>query len=65
MLVVIDDSLRTVDPPVEVIFSEIERRYKEVFGEDITITVKEVKEIKKTDDEMISPVVISRVNQEK
>ena len=61
VLVVIDEALRDEDPVAEVIFRKIEQRYGEVFGEDMTVTVKEVKEIKK-DDEMISPVVISRVN---
>jgi len=62
---VIDESLRDVGPSVDVICSEIEHRYRDVWGEGITITVKEVKEIQKKNDELISPVVISLVNQEK
>ena len=65
VLVVIDESLRDVGPSVDVICSEIEHRYRDVWGEGITITVKEVKEIQKKNDELISPVVISLVNQEK
>jgi phenylacetate-coenzyme A ligase PaaK-like adenylate-forming protein len=65
ILVVIDESLRGVGPPVEVIFREIERRYREAWGETVTVTVKEVNKIKRTGDEIISPVVISHVNQNK
>jgi phenylacetate-coenzyme A ligase PaaK-like adenylate-forming protein len=62
VLVVIDEALRDVDPSAEVIFREIEHRYGEVFGTDITITVKEVKEIKKENNLQTPPrVVISKV----
>ena len=63
ILVVIDESLRGVGPPVEVIFREIEQRYREAWGDTVNITVKEVNKIKRTGDEMIAPVVISHVNQ--
>jgi phenylacetate-coenzyme A ligase PaaK-like adenylate-forming protein len=65
VLVVIDESLRDVGPSVDSVFSEIEHRYREVWGEGITITVREINKIQKKNDEMISPVVISLVNQEK
>ena len=62
VLVVIDESLRDVGPPVDVIFREIEHRYREVWGEGITITVKEIKEIKKEKNLQTPPrVVISKV----
>jgi hypothetical protein len=63
--VVIDEELRNTGPSVEVIFGEIKQRYHKIWGENITITIKEVKKIIQKDDEMISPVVISLVNQEK
>jgi len=62
VLVVIDESLRDVGPSVDVICSEIEHRYRDVWGEGITITVKEVKEIKKEKNLQTPPrVVISKV----
>ena len=63
VLVVIDEALRDEDPVAEVIFRKIEQRYGEVFGEDMIVTVKEVKEIKKENNLQTPPrVVISKIH---
>jgi phenylacetate-CoA ligase len=65
ILVVIDEELRNTGPSVEVIFGEIKQRYHKIWGENITITIKEVKAIKKEKNLQTPPrVVISKVKYE-
>ncbi len=60
--IVIDNKLRDVGPSVEEISKELEKRYQQKFGGGMKVTVKEVKEIKKSERVDTPPhVVISEV----
>jgi phenylacetate-CoA ligase len=60
ILLVIDDDLRDVGPSVDFIFSKIQKAYQELAGPKVTITVKEVDEIKSPQGKPL-PLVISNV----
>ena len=59
-LLVIDDELRNVGPPVEKIFEEIKKEGKKKIGSDVTVEVVEVEKIQKEGD-LPPPVIISKV----
>ena len=61
---VIDDDLRDIGPSVETISKYIKEMYQQKTGFKVTITVKEVSEIKNTKDaRKPPPIVISHVSQ--
>lgn len=64
--VMIDEDLREIGPPVELILEKIEERYREKVGDEVKIEVKEVDKIE--DDKVTgkpAPVVISHVDIKK
>ena len=65
ILLVIDEDLRYVGPPVEEIIENIREMYLKKTGSNVSINVKEVKEIKHPKDaSKPPPIVISHVKQE-
>ncbi|MCK4365172.1 MAG: phenylacetate--CoA ligase family protein [Thermoplasmatales archaeon] len=62
ILIVIDEDLRNKDPPIDTLFKKIKEIYQEKVGPGITISVKEVKNIK-SDPNKPAPLVISRLSQ--
>jgi len=65
ILLVIDEDLRDVGPPVDEIVKNIKEMYLEKVGFDVSINVKEVKEIKHPKDaSKPPPIVISHITQE-
>jgi phenylacetate-CoA ligase len=63
ILLAIDDDLRDVGPSVDFIFSKIHKAYQDLVGPKVTITVKEVDEIKSPRGKPL-PLVISKVKIE-
>ena len=63
ILLVVDDDLRDEKPSVDFIFKKIKEIYQEKVGPDVSINVKEVKEIKSSPGKP-SPLVISHVKPE-
>ncbi len=66
ILLVVDEDMRDVGPPLDVIFKKIKDAYQEKVGDDVEIEVKEVKEIK--DDPKTgkpAPLVVSYVKPDK
>lgn len=62
ILVIIDEKQRNNNPSVNVLFSEIKNQYKEIFGKDINIEVKEVKKVIDQDNpSKPAPIIISRI----
>ena len=65
ILLVIDEDLRNVGTSVEEIMKDIKKIYTAKVGSDVTITVREVSEIKHPKDaRKPAPIVISHVKQE-
>jgi len=65
ILLVIDEDLRDVGPPVDKIVKNIKEIYLKKVGFGVSINVKEVKEIKHPKDaSKPPPIVISHVTQE-
>ncbi|NIA10146.1 MAG: hypothetical protein GWP10_10590, partial [Nitrospiraceae bacterium] len=59
---VIDETLRDVGPGVDEIFRLLKEKYQQKFGDGVEVVVKEVKEIKKSENVDTPPhVVISEV----
>lgn len=58
--VVIDEKLRNEDPSVDEIFSILKRGFKEKFGSEVEILIKEVKKIDKE-----TPRIISKIDKSK
>jgi phenylacetate-CoA ligase len=65
ILVVIDEKLRNVGPSVEIILKELKDRFQKEIGEDVNLTIKEVKEIEKgkRTRSNIEKVVISKIKK--
>jgi len=63
IILVIDDDLRDVGPSVDIVFSKIEEAYRRLVGPQVTITVKEVNEIKAPPGKPL-PLVISKIKME-
>ncbi|HEC89008.1 MAG TPA: phenylacetate--CoA ligase family protein [Thermoplasmatales archaeon] len=61
ILVVIDEKLRNIGPPVELLLKEIQENFKRKVGADINIKVREVSEIEKDVRSDYVRVVISHV----
>jgi len=62
ILLVIDEKLRELGPSVDVISSELKRRYQHKFGDKVEVVVKEVEHIKQSEHVDTPPhVVISEV----
>ena len=61
ILVVIDEKLRNIGPPVELLLKEIQERFKKTVGTDVNINVREVSEIEKDVRSDYVKVVISHV----
>jgi phenylacetate-CoA ligase len=57
ILIIIDEDLRNSDPPVDELFQRVKDVYQEKVGQDITINVKEVKEIESPPNKPASQVV--------
>ena len=65
ILLVIDEDLRTIGPPLKTIIQDIKTIYQNKTGPNVTITVKEVPEIKHPKDaRKPPPIVISHVTPE-
>ena len=65
ILIVIDEDLRDIGVPVEVIKNEIRENYEKKSGPDVTINVKEVKEItNKANPRKPAPIVVTKVKLE-
>jgi phenylacetate-CoA ligase len=62
ILIVIDEDLRNVDPQMDVLFKKIKEIYQEKVGSDITINVKEVKNIESMPNKP-APLVVSKLSQ--
>ena len=60
---VVDNDLRDVDPPLELIFKKIYERYREKCGPSVNIIVKEVQEIKSPPNKP-APLVLSKIKLE-
>lgn len=63
ILTAVDKDLRGTDPSVEKIFSTIQKRFKEKFGPNIKIKVKEVDRFKPHTLDVISKVDMSKVKK--
>ena len=63
ILLVIDDDLRDVGPSVDIIFKKIHEVYQKKVGPDVTIKVKEVKELKHPKGKPL-PLVVSKIKPE-
>lgn len=66
ILLVVDEDMRDVGPPLDVIFKKVKEAYQRKVGDDVEIEVKEVKEIK--DDPKTgkpAPLVVSYVKADK
>ena len=64
ILLVIDEDLRDIDPPVDIIKERIKKVYESKVGPEVAVTVREVDEIKHPKDALKpAPVVISYVNE--
>lgn len=62
ILLIIDKELEDTGPTFETIAKEIKKNYRNKFGEEIQINIKEVKELKKDRGDKIPPsLVISKV----
>lgn len=62
ILVIVDEKQRNDEPSIDVLFSEIKNQYKEIFGKDINIEVKEVKKVIDQDNpSKPAPIIISKV----
>ena len=59
--IVIDEKQRDKEPSISRLFKEIRKEYQKIFGSEVEITIKEVKEIKSKSDKP-SPEVISKVH---
>jgi len=60
--IVIDEKLRDIGPSVDEIFEKLREKYQQKFGDSVDVIVKEVKEIKKSENVDTPPhVVISEV----
>ena len=59
--VVIDEKQRDKEPSISRLFKEIIKEYQKIFGPEVEIIIKEVKEIKSKSDKP-SPEVISKVH---
>jgi len=60
--IVIDEKLRDIGPSVDEIFEKLREKYQQKFGNSVDVIVKEVKEIKKSENVDTPPhVVISEV----
>ncbi len=65
ILIVIDDDLRDVGPSDDVIFEAIKQAYLDKVGSNVSVNVKEVREIKKDiDSSKPPPIVVSHVTLE-
>jgi phenylacetate-coenzyme A ligase PaaK-like adenylate-forming protein len=64
ILIVINDTLRHVGPSVDTLMKEIKRRYQDMVGDQVTVTVKDVTKVKKDDRRPCSPssIVLSYVD---
>jgi phenylacetate-CoA ligase len=60
---VIDEELRNVGPPVDLIFKKIKEVYQEKCGPEVNIIIEEVKEIKSPPGKPL-PLVISKIKPE-
>ncbi len=60
ILIVIDNELRDIGPPVSLILNKIKEAYKKKCGPDVKITVREVKDIKHSKGKPL-PLVLSKV----
>lgn len=63
ILIIIDEDLRDEEPSVDFLFKKIEEVYKEKVGPDVSINVKEVKEIKSNTSKP-APLVKSNLTEE-
>jgi len=64
--VIIDEELRDQDPPTDIFLKELEKEYRRIFGEDVELEVKEVKELLSEDDRPDSkPGIISKIDVKK
>ena len=64
ILLVIDENLRDTEPSVETIKEEIKKAYEKKIGSGVTITVREVDEIKHPKDALKPPpIVVSYVSE--
>ena len=66
ILVVIDERQRDMEPKVEKLFDAMKKAYREILGDEVTVEVKEVKEIMTKRDGTATPppVVISKVKKD-
>ena len=67
ILVVIDEKLRKIGPPVTELINELKNRFQEEIGDDVKLTMTEVKEIDKgvRSRSNIEQVVVSKINKDK
>jgi phenylacetate-CoA ligase len=63
ILIVIDEHLRNVGPPVKKIIDELYNRFRKKIGPGVEITIKEVKEIPKDKDINFVRIVISKLKK--
>lgn len=61
ILVVIDEKLRNIGPPVKLLLEKIQKRFKKTVGSDVNINIREVSEIEKDVRSDYVKVVISHV----
>ena len=65
ILIVIDEDLRDIAVPVDVIKKEIKENYEKKSGPEVTVSVKEVKEItNKENPRKPAPIVVTKVKLE-
>lgn len=66
VLVIIDEEKREESPPTEIFLKELEKNYQQLFGNNVEVNVKEVKELRSEEDRPdIKPGVLSKIDVKK
>ncbi len=63
VLVVIDENLRNIGPSVKDMIAEIDKRFREKAGPEVTVIVREVNEIPKDEKQNFVKVVVSKLKK--
>ncbi len=61
--VVLDEQLRDVDPPVDVLFEKLKEKHQQKAGKNVLITIKEVSTIR-AEKNKPAPLVVSKLTEE-